>query len=114
VKLVLVDCSARSPNVTLVVYEEFVPRAGGEMVFGLPSTAHPKQARTAADRRTARKKPYVNRRLAQLGRFRNPLIVRGARQVHVFRAGLPPNVANLSTRRRAPILERLGRPAQTK
>ena len=30
------------------------------------------------------KKPYVNRWLAQLGRFRNPLIVRGSRQVHVF------------------------------
>jgi hypothetical protein len=34
-----------------------------------------------AERMNARKKPYVNRWLAQLGRFRDALIIRGSQQV---------------------------------
>jgi SIR2-like domain len=46
------------------------------------SAARPNPARALAERMNARKIPYVNQWLAQLGRFRDALIIRGSQQVH--------------------------------
>ena len=45
------------------------------------SAARPNPPRALAERMNARKKPYVSRWLAQLGRFRDALIIRGSQQV---------------------------------
>jgi hypothetical protein len=74
-----------------------VGRSHSEPRYFAVSPAGPSEPGASPRGRTsARKKPHVNRWLAQSGRFRNPLIIRGSRQSSRVRLGPPPRLVFLS------------------